>query len=141
MQPEVRHADAIWRDDAGTVRDLITRNPALVHEHVRIDGASNWGPPMSYAATLGRAALVRLLHEHGARDLEFAAGRAALEGEVDTVRLLYELAGRPSLQRLSLAGPAYTLSVEGTAALLALGVQVVGPDGVDPNVMEHLLGT
>src|SRR4026207_308884 len=41
----------------------------------------------------------------------------------------------------TLAGPAYTLSVEGTAAMLTLGARVAGPDGVDANTMEHLLGT
>jgi hypothetical protein len=43
--------------------------------------------------------------------------------------------------RLSLARPAYTLSVEGTAVLFTLGVSVAGPEGVDANTMEHLLGT
>src|SRR5512145_3086291 len=42
-------ADAIWRDDPDTVRALITRNPALLHEHVLIRTDSNWGPPMTYA--------------------------------------------------------------------------------------------
>jgi hypothetical protein len=136
-----RLADAIWRDDADTVRALITRNPALIREHVLIRADSHWGPPMTYAANLGRDRIVRLLHSHGASDLESAAGRAALQGKGDTVRLIYELAGRPSLEKLSLAGPAYTLSVEGTAVLLTLGARVVGPEGVDRNTMEHLLGT
>jgi hypothetical protein len=96
---------------------------------------------MTYAAGLGRDRIVRLLFDRGARDLESAAGRAALQGHPDTVRMIYDLAGRPSLEKLTLAGPAYTLSVEGTAALLALGARVVGPEGVDHNTMEHLLGT
>jgi hypothetical protein len=137
----VQLANAIWRDDAEMVRTLVTRNPALLREHVLIRTDSDWGPPMTYAANLGRDSLIRLLHEHGARDLESAAGRAALQSKPDTVRLIYELAGRPSLEKLTLAGPAYTLSVEGTAALFALGARIIGPDGVDPNTMEHLLGT
>jgi hypothetical protein len=92
-----------------------------VGEHVLIRTDSNWGPPMTYPANLGRDSLIRLLHEHGARDLESAAGRAALQSKPDTVRLIYELAGRPSLEKWTLAGPAYTLSVEGTAVLFALG--------------------
>jgi hypothetical protein len=60
---------------------------------------------------------------------------------LETVRLIYDLAGRPPLEKLSLAGPAYTLSVEGTAVLLALGGRPVGANGVDFNTMEHLLGT
>ena len=137
----VQLADAIWRDDPEGVRSLITRNPALIHEHVLIRTDSNWGPPMTYAANLGRDGLIRLLHQQGARDLESAAGRAALQGKTDTVRMIYDLAGRPPLEKLSLAGPAYTLSVEGTAVLLTLGARVVGPNGVDFNTMEHLLGT
>src|SRR5688572_21885783 len=137
----VRLADAIWRDDADEVRTLVTRNSALVHEHVLIRSDSNWGPPMTYAANLGRDRIIRLLHERGARDLETAAGRAALQGETGTLHMIYDLAGRPSLEKLSLAGPAYTLSVEGTAVLLTLGSRVFGPTGVDPNTMEHLLGT
>ena len=138
----VRLADAIWRDDLETVREIITRNPTLIQEHVLIRTDSNWGPPMSYAANLGRDGIIRFLHSQGARDFEFAAGRAALQGKVETVHMIYDLAGRPPLDRLSLAGPAYTLSVEGTAALFALGVRLMGPDGVpNRNTMEHLLGT
>ena len=137
----VQLAESIWRDDLERVRELITQNAALIHEHVLIRTDSNWGPPMTYAANLGRDRIIRVLHDHGARDLESAAGRAALQGKADTVRMIYDLAGGPPLETLSLAGPAYTLSVEGTAVLLTLGARVVGPNGVDFNTMEHLLGT
>ena len=137
----VRLAEAIWRDDVEAVRELITQNTALIREQVLIRTDSNWGPPMTYAANLGRNAIIRLLYERGARDLESAAGRAALQGEVDTLHMIYDLAGRPPVRSGSLAGPAYTLSVEGTAAMLTLGARVAGPDGVDANTMEHLLGT
>jgi len=137
----VQLADAIWRDDLDRVRALITRNAALIQEQVLTATDSNWGPPMTFAANLGRDRIIRLLYDHGARDLESAAGRAALQGKTDTVHLIYDLAGRPSLEKLTLAGPAYTLSVEGTAVLLALGARVFGPEGIDRNTMEHLLGT
>ena len=137
----VQLADAIWRDDLENVRTLVTRNPTLIHEDVLLRSDSNWGRPMTYAANLGRDMIIRLLHSHGAKDLEPAAGRAALQGKPDTVRTIYDLAGRPPLEKLTFAGPAYTLSVEGTAVLFALGVRIVGPNGVDPNTMEHLLGT
>lgn len=138
----VQLADAIWRDDLDAVRTLVTRNAALIREDVLVRTDSNWGPPMTYAANLGRDRIIRFLHDQGARDLESAAGRAALQGKVETVHLIHELAGRPPLEKLSLAGPAYTLSVDGTAVLLTLGARVVRPDGrVDHNTMEHLLGT
>ena len=137
----VQLADAIWRDDPDQVHKLITQNPELIREHVLIRTDSNWGPPLTYAANLGRDRIIRLLHSHGATDLGSAAGRAALQGQIDTLHMIYDLAGRPSLEKLTLAGPAYTLSVEGTAALIALGARVVGPNGMDANTMEHLLGT
>lgn len=137
----VQLAEAIWADDVDAVRTLVTRNPELIHEHVLIRTDSNWGPPLTYAANLGRNDIIRLLHQHGAPDLESAAGRAALQGKTDTVHLICDLAGRPPLEKLSLAGPAYTLSVEGTAVLFALGVRLMGPGGVDTNSIEHLLGT
>ena len=96
---------------------------------------------MTYAANLGRDDIIRFLHRHGAKDLKSAAGRATLQGKAETVRLIHELAGRPPIDRSSLAGPAYTLSVEGTAVVLALCGRIDGPDGVDQNTMEHLLGT
>ena len=137
----VQLVDAIWQDDLDAVRALVTRNPSLLHEETLIRSDSNWGPPMTYAANLGRDRLIRFLHSQGARDLEPAAGRAALQGHADTVRMIYDLAGRPPLERLTLAGPAYTLSVEGTAVLMTLGARLMGPDGIDTNTMEHLLGT
>src|SRR5215510_11988509 len=136
----VRLADAICRDDANAVRELVTSNATLLHEDVLIRTDSHWGPPLTYAANLGRDRIIRLLHDHGAKDHESAAGRAAIQGKTDTVRLIHDLAGRP-LDTSTLAGPAYTLSVEGTAVLIALGARVAGPEGVDHNTMEHLLGT
>jgi hypothetical protein len=137
----VRLAEAIWCDDPDAVQTLIKGNPTLLKEDVLIRPDSNWGPPMTFAANLGRDRIIRLLHSLGARDFESAAGRAALQGKTETFHLVYDLAGRPSLDKLSLAGPAYTLSVEGTAALFALGVRLIGPSGPDTNTMEHLLGT
>ena len=137
----VQLADAIWRDDLDTVRALVTSDAALIRENVLIRTDSNWGPPMTYAANLGRDRIIGMLHELGATDLESAAGRAALQGQTETVRMIYDLAGRPSLDSGTLAGPAYTLSVEGTAVLFTLGAHVVGAEGVDRNIMENLLGT
>src|SRR5688572_12309092 len=137
----VKLADAIWRDDLDEVRALVTDHPQLIREDVLIRTDSNWGPPMTYAANLGRDRIIRFLHGHGARDLESAAGRAALQGQVETVHLIHELAGKPSLEKLSLAGPAYTLNVAGTAVLLTLCARIVAPKDVDHNTTDHLLGT
>ena len=125
----VRLATAIWDDDFDAVLQLVTANPHLIDEHVLIRTDSNWGPPMTYAANLGRDRIIRMLRERGATDLEPAAGRAALQGQVETAKMLYEMAGRPPLPDDALGGPAYTLSAEGTAFLLAMGARVIDNDG------------
>ncbi len=61
----VQLVDAIWRDDLETVRALVTANPHLIHEQALIREDSNWGPPMTYAANVGRDRIIRMLREHG----------------------------------------------------------------------------
>ena len=122
-------ADAIWRDDLDATRQLVTQNPNLIREQVLIRTDSNWGPPMTYAANLGRDRIIRMLHELGATDFESAAGRAALQGKVETAKMLYDMAGRPPLKNSDLGGPAYTLSAAGTALLLSLGARPQGGEG------------
>jgi hypothetical protein len=125
----VQLADAIWRDDLDAVADLVTASPALIHEDVLIRTNSNWGPPMTYAANLGRDRIIEFLHQRGATDLESAAGRAALQSQIGTAKMLYEMAGSPPVTDGALGGPAYTLSADGTALLLSLGARVVDDDG------------
>lgn len=131
-------ATAIWQDELDAVHELVTGNPKLIREQVLIRRDSNWGPPMTYAANLGRDRIIELLHDLGATDHESAVGRAALQGHVATAKKLYGMAGRPSLDDEALGGPAYTLSAEGTALLLALGAPVRGGPG---NPVEVVLQT
>jgi hypothetical protein len=113
-----RMIDAIWEDDVETVRALVTQQPALLHEDARgVPG--NWGPPMSYAANLGRGRIIAMLHERGARDLQFAFDRACLQGQLETARQLHALGARPAPD--CLMGPAETQSAEGMAFLFELG--------------------
>lgn len=120
----VQLVDAIWRDDRVTVQELVTRNPQLLHEQALIRTDSNWGPPLTYAANLGRDEIIRMLHKLGARDLRSAIERAALQSHVGTARMLHAMAGKPTPPADALGGPAYTLSPEGTAVLMALGARV-----------------
>ena len=120
--------DAIWRDDLAAVEALVTRHPNLVHEDARIR-AGNWGPPMSYAANLGRDRIVAMLHRSGATDHLHALGRATLQSEVATARMLHAMAGAPTPSADLLGGPAYTLSAAGTAFALEIGAPVRGPRG------------
>jgi len=115
--------DAIWRDDAARVRSLVTAHPEIIHEDALVR-PSNWGPPLTYAANLGRDAIIRLLYDLGARDLQSAIGRAALQSRIETAKMLYELMGRPPVPNGALGGPAYTLSDQGTALLFELGARV-----------------
>src|SRR6516162_919310 len=120
--------DGIWQDDLETVRSIIEKNPKLLHENAGIRN-SNWGPPMSYAANLGRDAIIRMLHEHGARDLEHAIGRATLQGKIETAGMLYAMLGAPPLPQGALGGPAYTLSSTGTAFLFEHGAAAINENG------------
>lgn len=123
--------DAIWRDDVDAVKQLVLRNPKLIHEDATIR-KSNWGPPMSYAANLGRDRIIRMLYELGATDLESALDRAALQSQIGTARMLHEWLGAPRPPAGALGGPAYTLSVTGTALMLELGADIrdAAPDVV-----------
>lgn len=123
--PRLVHAckltDAIWRDDAAAVRALVTKHPRLLHEDARgVKG--NWGPPMSYAANLGRDAIVTMLHDLGAADVQFAFDRACLQGQIGTARRLYELGARP--QADAVMGPCETQSDTGLALLFSLGARL-----------------
>jgi ankyrin repeat protein len=125
----VQLVGAIWNDDIDLVRDLVTRNPHLIHEDALVRRSSNWGRPLSYAANVGRDRIVKFLHERGATDLEYAMGRAALQGKINTARMLHEMLGKPVPPAGSLGGPAYTLNAEGTAMLLEMGVPVRDAQG------------
>lgn len=120
---------AIWKDDVDAVRQLVTRNPSLIHEHTLLRADSNWGPPMSYAANVGRDRIVRLLHDLGATDHATAFGRAVLQNKVGTAKLIRSLKDLPIVPNDGLGGAAYTLSVEGTAYVIALGARMYDDDG------------
>ena len=120
--------DAIWRDDLVRVRTLVTAHPEIIHESALVR-PSDWGPPLTYAANLGRDRIIRLLYDLGARDLRSALDRAALQSRIETARMLYDLMGRPPIPDGALGGPAYTLSDSGTALLLAIGARVKDDEG------------
>jgi hypothetical protein len=121
--------DAIWRDDADAVREIVTKHPQLLHEDALVRKNSNWGPPMSYAANLGRDRIIEMLHGLGAKDHEHALGRATLQSKIGTARMLHSLMKLPHLPEDALGGPAYTLSPEGTALMFELGATVRDADG------------
>ncbi len=117
-----RMTDAIWRDDAEAVRELVSRDPRLLHEAARGVDRCSWGPPLSYAANLGRQRIVAMLRRLGADDLQSAFDRACLQGRIDTARQLFALGARPALD--SVMGPAETQNSAGLALLLELGAAI-----------------
>lgn len=119
---------AIWNDDVNAVRNLILSNSHLLTESALVR-ESNWGPPMSYAANLGRNEIIRMLHDLGAKDHRHAIDRAMLQSRIDTARLLYDLMGRPPVPDDALSGTAYTLSASGTAFALEFGARVIDEHG------------
>lgn len=121
--------DAIWRDDVASVRNMVLKHPNLIKEMARGTEKCNWGPPMSYAANLGRDQIIRMLHGLGATDHAHAFDRAALQSKIETARMIHSMMGSPRPPANLLGGPAYTLSASGTALLLELGAQVRGADG------------
>lgn len=123
-----RLIDAIWKDDPETVRDLVQKYPHILHEPARVQ-ESNWGPPMSYAANLGRDRIIKMLHQFGAKDHIHALNRAALQSQTETARMLYSLMDTPRLPEHPLRDPAYTLSATGTALMLELGAPVKDANG------------
>lgn len=132
--------DAIWDDDPDTIRQLVTANPHLLHEHAGI-GNRNWGPPMSYAANVGRDRIIRLLYDLGARDLETAMDRAVLQSRVSTAAMLHEMMGRPKPPDDAFGGSAYTLSVPGTEFLFRVGARVRFDDGTQSAPVETAIGS
>ncbi len=121
-----RLTDAIWRDDAHAVRELVLERPELLVEDARgVDG--NWGPPLSYAANLGRQRVIAVLHELGATDVQRAFERAVLQGQIEAARQLHALGARPV--RGSAMGPAETQSGPGMALLAELGAELCDERG------------
>lgn len=120
--------DAIWRDDLAQVTALVTTHPNLLHENAGI-GNGNWGPPLTYAANLGRDRIIIALHQLGATDLSTALERALLQGKLDSARLIHRRAGARAPSGDILDGPAYSLNAEGTALAFELGVALPIVDG------------
>ena len=127
----------------------MTANRNLLVEDARIVN-SNWGPPMSYAANLGRDRVIRQLYDLGARDLQQAMGRAVLQSNVETAAMLDEMLGNPAPPPWALDGAAYTLSVPGTEFVFRRGYQVrqgagtpvaavIGSDSRQPAAKRRIL--
>jgi hypothetical protein len=130
---------AIWRDDIDTVRTLVRKRPELVREHARGTQSCNWGPPMSFAANLGRDRIIAMLRGMGAEDMQHAYGRAVLQGQIDTARQLIAMGARPLPG--DVMGPCETQNAEGLALLLELGAELADERGDRIAPVNMLIGT
>ena len=122
-----RMIDAIWRGDVDAVRELVRKDPRLLHENARGTAECNWGPPMSYAANVGQDAIIAMLRELGAEDLQHAFDRACLQGRIETARRLQTMGARPTAGIVM--GPCETLNPDGLAFLFELGAELADADG------------
>jgi Ankyrin repeat len=121
-----RLTDAIWLDYAAAARELVLKHPRLLHEDARgVKGS--WGPPMSYAANLGRDRIVEMLRDLGADDLQHAFERACLQGRIETARRLHAMGARPAAG--SVMGPCEAQSGMGLALLIELGAELSDAQG------------
>src|SRR5215467_6493876 len=82
---------------------------------------------MTYAANLGQDAIIHLLHELGAADVQHAFSRACLQGKIETARRLQALGGRISPGIVM--GPCETLNDSGLALQLELGADLADEHG------------
>ncbi len=118
--------DSIWRGDSGTLISTISQSPYLLHEDAR-GVRGNWGPPLSYAATVGDENLVKALLEMGARDIQYAFDRATLKGHLSIAELLHSRGAIP--ERGCIMGPCETLNADGLRYLLSAGSAVEDHNG------------
>lgn len=118
--------DAIHRNDVEAIQELIARHPKLLHEDAR-GVRGNWGPPMSYAANLGRDEIVQVLAAAGAKDLQHAFDRACLQGRIETACWLF--AKGANLTRGIVMGACETQNAAGLELLLELGAELCDADG------------
>jgi hypothetical protein len=122
-----RMTDALWRGDVEAVRQMVVKNPRLLHEAARGVAECNWGPPMSYAANVGQDAIIQMLREMGATDVQHAFDRACLQGQLSTARRLHAMGARVTPG--CVMGPCETLNDSGLALLFELGAELADADG------------
>lgn len=115
---------AIRAGDRDGVVQVLRDHPRLLHLPVR---SGSWGPPMSFAANLGRLEIVQAAAELGARDFAHAFDRAVLQGQVECARWLHAR-GAP-LPPGIVMGACETLNPAGLRLLAELGAPLTDRSG------------
>lgn len=119
-------SECIWQNRVHDLAELALKNPSLIHEPVRIQ-QDNWGPPLSYAANLGRDEIIKMLLGLGASDIQKAFDRASLQGRIETARFLIDQGAKPT--RGCVMGPCETLNADGLRFLLEVGAGFCDVEG------------
>lgn len=95
---------------------------------------------MSFAANLGKQAVIDLLAELGSKDIQFAFIRAVLQGKIDVARRLAEMGGKPEPGMVML--PCENLNAEGLAFLVdELGAEPTDREGHRTEPLRMVLET
>lgn len=134
-----RMTSAIGRDDIDTVRTLVRKHPQLLREHARGVNSCNWGPPLSFAANLGRERIIEMLRAKGADDVQHAFGRACLQGQIGTAKQLHAMGARPTAD--DVMGCCETQDADGLTLLLDLGAELANERGERIAPVSMLLET
>lgn len=95
---------------------ILRERPELLHLPVR---SGNWGPPMTFAANLGRLDVMQAIAGLGAQDFQTALERAVLQGKIECARWL--LTRGAQLTPGMIMGPCETLNPEGVRFLAEAG--------------------
>lgn len=117
-------AAALHDGGADTIVRILREHPDLLHLPVR---GGNWGPPMSYAANLGRLDVVQAISALGARDHQHAFDRALLQGAIDCARWLH--AHGATLPPGIVMGSCETLKIAGLRFLAEAGAPFTNEHG------------
>jgi hypothetical protein len=128
--------EAISAGDRDRTVMLLRANPELLHLPL---WSTNWGPPMSHAANLGKLEIVQAIAEFGARDHQHAFDRSVLQGRIECARWLHAHGAKPVPGIIM--GACETLNAEGFRFLLELGAPLTNEDGDRLAPLALVLGT
>lgn len=127
---------ALRAGDREQVVRLLREHPHLLHLPVR---GAHWGPPMSYAANLGRLDIIEAVAGLGARDFQHAFDRALLRGRIECARWLH--AHGATLAPGIVMGACETLNSAGLRFLAENGAPFTDEHGSSLAPLAMVLGT
>jgi ankyrin repeat protein len=115
---------ALRAGDCEQVLQILRDEPRLLHLPVR---SGNWGPPMTFAANLGRLEIIQSIADLGAQDFQTALDRAVLQGKIECARWL--LGHGAQVAPGMIMGPCETLNPEGVRFLAEAGAPFTDAKG------------